>query len=41
MEVIALTKWAWEDLYHRSSFLPNKEGVETQLQNPTDYVNTV
>ena len=35
MEVITISKWPWEDLHHHSSFLLDKEGVETQLQNYT------
>ena len=33
MEVISLTERPWEDLHHRSSFHPDKERGETQLQN--------
>ena len=31
MEVMAFIERPWEDLHHRSSFLLDKEGVETQL----------
>lgn len=29
---MALTEQPWEDLHHRSSFLPNQERVEKQIQ---------
>ena len=35
VEVLSLTKHPWEDLHHSSSFLPNKEREEIQIQNYT------